>query len=92
MRPRPLPPFDPDRILPSTPTPKQCLRSRSGVVAEAALVASNFLRFRRLEARWPLRLTAKEVAGGPLESGTHWILPVRGWRGVLYVVLFCFWG
>lgn len=65
----------------------QSLRSRSGVVEEAALVVRNFLRFRRIEAQWPLRLKGREVAGGPLESGTHWILPVRrvnvcwgGWR------------
>lgn len=36
-------PFNPQHMH----TPPQCLRSRSGVVEEAALVARNFLRFRR---------------------------------------------
>lgn len=58
----------------------QCLRSRSGVYDEALMVARNFLAFRR-GAGWPLRLTARDVSGGPLESGAHWILPGKDKEG-----------
>ncbi|GAB5035282.1 retinaldehyde-binding protein 1 [Nannochloropsis oceanica] len=69
---------------PPPPLPRgfllQCLRSRSGVYDEALMVARNFLAFRR-GAGWPLRLKAKDVMGGPLESGAHWILPGRDKEG-----------
>ena len=58
----------------------QCLRSRSGVEKEALMVARNFLAFRR-GAGWPLRLQAREVSGGPLESGAHWVLPGKDKEG-----------